>query len=83
MRYSEFSESLKPSEYRNLVKGWDKTKYAELFGGKNRIYIPLESLDQSNKPIKVNPRVSQEVEQAGYKIDDYLKGIASKTEWTC
>ena len=43
MRYSEFSEALKPSEYRNLVKGWDKTRYAELFGGRNRIYLPLEA----------------------------------------
>jgi ribosomal protein S16 len=81
MRYSEFAvEALKPSEYRSLVKGWDKTKYAELFGGKYRIYIPLESAGPDSKQVKVNQQVSQEVEKLGYKIDDYLKGIASKTE---
>jgi hypothetical protein len=84
MRYKEFAiEALKPSEYRHLVKGWDKTKYADLFGGKYRIYIPLESTSlaaQSTQTVKVNPRVSQEVEKSGYKIDDYIKGIASKTE---
>jgi hypothetical protein len=81
MRYKEFAiEALKPSQYRNLVKGWDKTKYAELFGGKYRIYIPLESAGPATKQVKVNPQVNQEVEKSGYKIDDYLKGIASKTE---
>lgn len=79
MRYREFSEALKPSEYRNLVKGWDKTRYADLFGGRNRIYLPLESPETANT-VRVNPRVSQEVAQAGYKIDDYVKGIASKTD---
>jgi hypothetical protein len=79
MRYSEFSEALKPSEYRNLVKDWDKTRYAELFGGKNRIYLPLEAPETATT-VRVNPRVSQEVTQAGYKIDDYVKGIASKTD---
>jgi DNA-dependent RNA polymerase auxiliary subunit epsilon len=79
MRYSEFSEALKPSEYRNLVRGWDKTRYAELFGGRNRIYLPLEAPETANT-VRVNPQVGWEVERAGYKIDDYVKGIASKTD---
>jgi len=79
MRYSEFSEALKPSEYRNLVKDWDRTRYAELFGGRNRIYLPLEA-PAAATTVRVNPRVSQEVEKLGYKIDDYVKGIASKTD---
>ena len=81
MRYKEFAtEALRPSQYRGLVKGWDKTKYANLFGGKYRIYIPLEAAAPSNQQIKINPQVKQEVENLGYTIDDYLKGIASKTE---
>jgi hypothetical protein len=79
MRYSEFSEALKPSEYRNLVKGWDKTRYADLFGGRNRIYLPLEAPETATT-VRVNPQVGWEVERAGYKIDDYVKGIASKTD---
>ena len=81
MRYKEFAtEALAPSEYRPLVKGWDKTKYAELFGGQYRIYIPLETAAPTNEIIKINPQVKQEVEDAGYTIEDYLKGIAVKTE---
>jgi ribosomal protein S16 len=81
MRYREFAtEALKPSEYRPLVKGWDKAKYAELFGGQYRIYIPLETSEPVNKTVKINPQVKQEVEKLGYTIDDYLKGIAVKTE---
>jgi len=81
MRYKEFAaEALKPSEYRNLVKGWNKTKYADLFGGKNRIYIPLASAKPTTQQVKVNPQVNQEVEKSGYKIDDYVKGIAIKNE---
>ena len=81
MRYREFTiEALKPSEYRPLVKGWDKSRYSDLFGGEYRIYIPLETPEPVSKTVKVNPQVKQEVEKLGYTIDDYLKGIAVKTE---
>ena len=80
MRAHEFLEALKPSQYRHLVKGWDKAKYADLFGDKYRIYLPLATSDTPDQPIKFNPQVSQEVEKAGYKIDDYVKGIASKND---
>jgi len=80
MRAHEFLEALKPSQYRHLVKGWDKAKYADLFGDKYRIYLPLVTSDMPDQPIKFNPQVSQEVEKAGYKIDDYVKGIASKND---
>ena len=81
MRYKEFAtEALAPSEYRPLVKGWDKTKYAELFGGQYRIYIPLETPEPVSKTVKINPQVKQEVEKLGYTIEDYIKGIAVKTE---
>jgi len=81
MRANEFlPEALKPSQYRHLVKNWDKKRYADLFDGKYRIYIPLEADNTNDQPATYNPAVSQEVEKAGYKIDDYVKGIASKIE---
>ena len=81
MRAKEFlPEALKPSQYRHLVKNWDKKRYADLFDGKYRIYIPLEAGNANDQPATYNPAVSQEVEKAGYKIDDYVKGIASKIE---
>ncbi len=67
-------EALQPSEYRPLVKGWDKTKYAELFNNQYRLYFPLAS----NIKVTVNPAVKQAVQLAGYNIDDYVAGIASK-----
>jgi len=75
MKLQQLLEALKPSQYRNLVKGWDKSKYADLFGGKYRIYIPL---GEKSKEVKVNPEVENFVKHAGYEIEDYLTGIASK-----
>jgi len=75
MKLQQLLEALKPSQYRNLVKGWDKSKYADLFGGKYRIYIPL---GEKSKDIRPNPEVEAFVKHAGYEIEDYLTGIASK-----
>jgi len=75
MKLQQLLEALKPSQYRNLVKGWDKSKYADLFGRKYRIYIPL---GEKSKDVKVNPQVENFVKSQGYEIEDYLTGIASK-----
>jgi len=75
MRLQQLLEALKPSQYRGLVKGWDKSKYADLFGGKYRIYMPL---GEKSKDIKPNPEVESFVKSSGYEIEDYLTGIASK-----
>ncbi len=77
MRLLHLFEALQPSEYRPLVKGWDKTKYAELFNNQYRLYFPLASSPSSKT--KVNPQIQQAVQSAGYNIDDYVAGIASKT----
>ena len=50
-------------------------RYADLFDGKYRIYIPLEAGNTNDQPVTYNPTVSQEVEKAGYKID--------KSLWKC
>jgi hypothetical protein len=75
MKLQQLLEALKPSQYRDLVKGWDKSKYADLFGGKYRIYIPL---GEKSKDIRSNPEVEAFIKHAGYEIEDYLTGIASK-----
>jgi len=75
MKLHQLLEALKSSQYRNLVKGWDKSKYADLFGGKYRIYIPL---GEKSKDIRSNPEVESFVKSQGYEIEDYLTGIASK-----
>lgn len=68
------SEALKPSEYREFVKGWDKSKYEDIFDGKYRIYIPLSNVGI----VKPDPDVEKEVKTAGYEIEDYIAGIAKK-----
>jgi hypothetical protein len=75
MKLQQLLEALKPSQYRNLVKGWDKSKYTDLFGGKYRIYIPL---GEKAKDVKPNSEVESFVMSQGYEIEDYLTGIASK-----
>jgi hypothetical protein len=75
MKLQQLLEALKPSQYRGLVKGWDKSKYADLFGGKYRIYIPL---GEKAKDVKPNSEVESFVKSQGYEIEDYLTGIASK-----
>jgi hypothetical protein len=75
MKLQQLLEALKPSQYRNLVKGWDKSKYADLFNNKYRIYIPL---GEKAKDVKPNSEVESFVKSQGYEIEDYLTGIASK-----
>lgn len=66
--------ALAPSQYRKYVKGWDKGRYAEAFGGKYRVYIPLnkKSGDKLQAPIDI----SHELLKHGYTVEDYLAGIA-------
>jgi hypothetical protein len=79
MKLQELFEALKPSQYRPLVKGWDKKRYADIFNGEYRIYIPLDgNASDDIIPAKPNPKVEQEVNSAGYEIEDYRSGIASK-----
>lgn len=80
---NDLLEALKPSEYRKFVKGWDKTKYEEMFRKYTndrkayRIYIPLKG---APKHIAPDPEVEKAVREAGYEIEDYVAGIASKDE---
>lgn len=86
MRYHEFKivEALKPSEYRSLVKGWDRNRYKQIFLNPKykhdrngyRIYIPIPEKSQATNT--QNPAY-QEIEaflsQNGYHMIDYAKGL--------
>ena len=75
-------EALKPSQYREYVKGWDKSKYENIFrkyaADKKayRIYIPL--LGKPDKKVVAPEDIEQAVSKAGYEIENYVSGIASK-----
>lgn len=75
MKIHELLEALKPSQYRKYVKGWDKSKYDDVFKGKYR--IELEAPVEVNKA-KPDPYVKQALYDAGYEIVDYQAGLAKK-----
>ena len=72
--FSVLLEALKPSQYREYVKGWDHTKQAELFGGKYRIYLPLEKYvddsDDGRKESRVEPKLRNALSSFGYDLVD-------------
>lgn len=76
--FNTLSEALSPSQYRSYTKGWDKTKYNDIFNNekntdknKFRIYIPLSDIEATpdEKIVKV-------LNDAGFEIQDYIKGLA-------
>ena len=69
------SEALKPSQFRGLVKGWDKSRYKKIFKGKYRIYLELES---PKEDLYVNPSIKKELDLKGYDIENYPAGLAKK-----
>jgi hypothetical protein len=74
MRRLQVLAAMPPSLYRKYVKNWDKTRYAEVFKNKYRIYLPIRV---KPKPVKskVEPKVKSVLEKNGYTIDDYKKGL--------
>lgn len=82
MKLSELFEALKPSEYRPLVKGWDKERYAAIFKSdkykhdKNgyRVFLPLDE-DAVSEPSKVQRYITDELVDYGYEVTDYRKGL--------
>jgi hypothetical protein len=88
MRYSEIKivEALKASQYRNLVKGWNKERYAEIFLNPKykhdrngyRVYIPIEEKFRPDNPQKspTQVKIEQELLKNNYEIVDYIKGLA-------
>jgi hypothetical protein len=73
-------EKLAPSIYRQYVKNWDKTRYADIFNkyphdrNAYRIYIPI----LSNDNIQPDPRVLNYIKQYGYEVYDYRSGYVQK-----
>jgi hypothetical protein len=83
MRAREFvAEALKPSQYRDLVKGWDSSRLADAFqqwpGTKNRtatrLYIDLPT----TQTVQTDPQVYNKLQQLGYDVVDYTRGLARK-----
>lgn len=92
MRYQELKivEALKPSEYRNLVKGWDQKRYAEIFLNPKykhdrkgyRVYLPMQSDpdQQSKEKSNTQLQIEQFLRDNGFQMLDYVKGIVYNVE---
>ena len=82
-------EALKPSQYRNLVKGWDKEKFKDIFTNpkykhdKNgyRVFLPITPPKKGNNSIKVPDEIMAILKNGWYEVDDYVKGIAHKRDY--
>ena len=79
-------EALKPSQFRKYVKAFNRERYNDIFkslGNKYehdrnyyRIYIPLGKEEKSGPISIVEKEVTNFLEQNGYQVLDYVKGIA-------
>jgi hypothetical protein len=87
MKIKQITEALKPSQYRPLVKGWDKERYADIFTNskynhdKNgyRVFIPIGAVSVDDTS-PVQTEIESSLQQNGFKIVDYAKGIAQKKD---
>ena len=87
LKSSLVNEALKPSQYRDLVKGWDKERYKDIFTNDKyehdrngyRVFLPIDDEQGLLNRIKNSHAyniVEKELEKLGYDIQDYIKGIA-------
>ena len=83
----ELNEALSPSQFRKYVKNFNRNRYEQLFkelGSKYghdknfyRIYVPIiGSTDKPEYISQTNKEVKDFIEDNGYELVDYIKGVA-------
>lgn len=85
---NKLQEALKPSQYRAVVKGWNKERYADIFKDeayehdKNgyRVFIPIQKQSRNVQPISAPPELEKVLADAGYEVQDYVAGLAYNAE---
>jgi len=73
MRFNNYLEAISLSKAKYYTRMYNKDKYNDWFNNKNRIYIPLKTIE--NKPIK-NKKIENLLSKEGYDIIDYQAGYA-------
>jgi len=78
-------EALKPSQFRNYVKNFNRERYVDIFKklgdefehDRNyyRIYIPLGKKEKYGPVSNVEKEVTDFLTKNGYQVLDYIKGI--------
>ena len=87
MKIKQITEALKPSQYRPLVKGWDKARYADIFTNPKykhdkkgyRVFIPIGATTVSELS-PVQAEIENSLQQSGFAIADYTKGMAQQKD---
>jgi hypothetical protein len=87
MKIKQITEALTPSQYRPLVKGWDKQRYADIFTNpkykhdKNgyRVFIPIGAVSVDNTS-RIQTEIETTIQKSGFEIIDYTKGLAQKKD---
>lgn len=77
--------SVRLHEVRNYHKLWKTvqgdTRYADWFGNKHRVYLPMIGEQPVNKTIsEIQLLVSKTLSENGYSLKDYSAGVATKAE---
>ena len=89
MRFVEIYEAMKPSMYREYVKGWDKSRYEDIFmSGKYktdkngyRIFLDIKQEQPKERQHGDTERmISDHLKSIGYEVEDYIKGLAYKSD---
>lgn len=83
---SSINEALPPSQFREYVKEFNRERYSDIFktlGDKYdhdrnyyRIYIPLVEEKKEGPVSEVQKEVESFLQQNGYQVLDYIKGVA-------
>lgn len=83
MRANEFIiEALTPAQTAKLFKDlgarYDANIHSNVFNGKSRIYVPMPTAPAATVVSPTQTAVQSSIAPAGFQIDDYAAGIASK-----
>lgn len=86
--YDILAEALKFSQVRPFMKDWNKERYSEIFLNPKykhdkkgyRIFIPLEEEKSNTEKSPTHKKVEEFLNQNGFEIVDYIKGIVRNTE---
>jgi hypothetical protein len=73
----QLNEAIPLSVAKFFAKDWDKSRLADWFDDKYRIYLPLSGSveEEENAASGVELKVKERLKEHGYEVKDYKKGI--------
>ena len=89
MRYYEIlTEALKFSQIRPYMKDWNRERYSDIFINPKykhdkkgyRVFLPIESENKTIEKSQTHKEIEKFLNQNGFEIVDYIKGIVRNNE---